>query len=186
MSARESVTKILGEWEAGDAGARERLFPLIYDELRRLAGGFLRRERPNHTLQPTALAHEAVLRLWDQRNAPGRGRQELMGAVAQMMRRVLVDHARRQRSARRGGGRTMVTFVEGVGQASSKEVDLLHLDLAISKLVELDPRQASVVELRVFGGFEVKEVAEILSISEATVKREWRIARAWLYRELYG
>jgi RNA polymerase sigma factor (TIGR02999 family) len=183
---QDSVTAVLMEWAEGDPSARDRLVPLVYDELKRLAGGFLRYERPGHTLQPTALVHEALLRLYDQRKATARSKEQLMALIAQLMRRVLVDHARRRRAQRRNAGSTLITFADELGGAEPGGIDVLDLNLALSKLAEFDPRQAQIVELRVFGGFGVKEVAQIIELSPATIKREWRIAKIWLHRELFG
>lgn len=183
-SSETGIRQFLDEWAAGDESAKERLVPVIYQELRRLAGGFLARERVGHTLQPTALAHEAILRFFDQRRASARTKEELFGLVAQLMRRVLVDHARRKATEKRGGDLTRITLVDDLRGTADDGTDVLELDKSLKRLEAMDPRQARVVELRVFGGFSVKEVAEMLGVSPATVKREWSVARAWLHREL--
>jgi RNA polymerase sigma factor (TIGR02999 family) len=178
------VERLLAEWNDGDESARDRLVPLVYGELRRLAGGFLRRERAGHTLQPTALVNEALLRLFQQRNVPAEGRQQFFGLIAQLMRRVLVDHARKRHAAKRGGPATYVTLDERLEHAATPNLVVLDVDRALGRLEAMDERQARIVELRVFGGFEVDDVATALDISPATVKREWRSALAWLHREL--
>lgn len=179
------VGQLLAEWNDGDESARDRLVPLVYGELRRLAGGFLQRERAGHTLQPTALVNEAFLRFFQQRNVPAEGRQQFFGLIAQLMRRVLVDHARKKNAAKRGGPQTCITLDEQLEHAVSSNLAVLDVDRALEKLEAMDSRQARIVELRVFGGFEVTDVATALEISPATVKREWRSARAWLHRELH-
>jgi RNA polymerase sigma factor (TIGR02999 family) len=182
--ARGEVEALLRRWAAGDDHARDLVFPLVYDELRVLARGYLRRERRDHTLQPTALVHEAFLHFADGGPVPVDCRGRFMALMAQAMRHVLVDHARARRAAKRGGGATRVTFDEAPDDRVASPVDVLALDEVLHRLAALDPRQAEVVELRAFGGFEVREVAEALGVSEATVKREWAIAKAWLHREL--
>ena len=186
MGEPGEVTILLSRWSDGDESAREELIPLVYDELRRLAGGFLKRERQGHTLQPTALVNEALLRLFQQRNAPEQGRAQLFGLLAQLMRRVLVDHARKRAADKRGGQVQRVTLNEEIVGLASVDLDVLDLDRSLKRLAEMDPRQARIVELRVFGGIKVPEVAQILDLSPATIKREWRVAKAWLHRELSG
>lgn len=178
------VTSLLIEWQEGKSAARDQLLAIVYDELRQLARSYLRRESPGHTLQPTALVGEAYLRLVDQRRVSWRSRSHFFGIAAQMMRRVLVDHARSRRAEKRGGDLPRLSLDEALGVSDEKSVDLIALDDALTALAELDPRQGRIVELRFFGGFEVKEVAEILEISPATVKREWAMAKAWLHREI--
>lgn len=182
---RHELTRLLHAWAAGDSGARDRVVPLVYHELRQLAGGFMKRERGDHTLQPTALVHEALLRLFQQRKIPAEGRDRLIALIAQLMRRVLVDHARRRQADKRHAGVTRVTLNEESGGVSRDQPELLDLDRALTRLEQIDPRQARIVELRVFGGFEVQEVGALLEISPATVKRDWTIAKAWLHRELH-
>jgi RNA polymerase sigma factor (TIGR02999 family) len=180
-----NVTQMLREWRAGDAAAGERLLPIVYAELHRRAAAAMRREDDGHTLQATAVVHEAYMRLVDQRGADWQNRSQFYGVAAQMMRRVLIDHAREHLAAKRGGGAKRVTL-SGVDVASDSDeaIEVLALHDALEKLAVLDERQAKVVELRYFGGLSVEETAEALEISAATVKREWATARAWLKREL--
>jgi len=182
----EDVTRLLLAWRDGNDQALARLMPLVYDELRRLAASYMRRERPDHTLQPTALLNEAYLRLVDQARVAWQGRAHFFGIAARMMRRILMDHARQHRAAKRGSGGRKLPLDEAMEEPLRQDVDLLALDEALSRLEELDPRQSRVVELRFFAGLEVTEVAEVLGISPATVKREWAVARAWLHREIAG
>lgn len=184
MSDPSSVTQLLKDWTGGDRAALDRLMPLVYDELRRLAGGYLGRERRDHTLQPTALVHEAFLRLVDQRRIQWQGRAHFLALAATLMRQLLISHARQHRAAKRGGGGPRVTLLEGDLAVEERDVDLLDLDRALAALAVLDPRQARVVELRYFGGMTVEETAEVLEVSPATVKLDWSLARAWLLREL--
>ena len=160
------------------------MVPLVYEELRRQAQRYLRRESPGHTLQTTALVHEAYLRLVDQRTARWQSRAQFFGVAAQLMRRILVDHARSHHAAKRGGSAIQVPLEEETAAAEERDVDLLALDEALTRLAQLDERQAKVVELRYFTGLGIEETAEALGISPATVKREWTMARAWLKREL--
>ena len=185
MSAERSheVTQLLQRLQHGDPRAVDLLIPLLYAELRDLAADYLRGERPDHTLQPTALVHEAYLKLVGQREVHWQGRSHFLGVAAQAMRRILVDHARRHRAAKRYGG-PLVTLDEGMLVEQPTTLDLIALNDALARLAELDPRQAQIVELRFFGGLAIEEVAEVLAISPITVKREWRIARAWFRREL--
>jgi RNA polymerase sigma factor (TIGR02999 family) len=179
------VTGLLLAWRAGDAEAGERLLPAIYDELHRQAARAMRREDGAHTLQATALVHEAYLRLVDQRRVEWRSRAHFFGVAAQMMRRVLVDHARTRLAAKRGGALQRVTLGDvGAGASSDDELDVLALHEALERLAVLDPDQARLVELRYFGGLGIEDTAEALGVSPATVKREWAVARAWLRREL--
>jgi RNA polymerase sigma-70 factor, ECF subfamily len=177
----ESVTVLLQAWNAGDDDAGRRLIPLVYGELRRRAGGYLRRERPGHTLQPTALVHEAYVRLVGLQGQL-RSRSQFFGVASNLMRRILVDHARRRRAAKRGAIR--VALDDAHAAVVDREVDLVRLDDALSELSALDPRQGRVVELRYFGGLTVEEAAEVLGVSVATVKRDWTLARAWLFDRL--
>ena len=179
------VTALLRDWSGGDRDALERLMPLVYQELRRLAASYLRVERPDHTLQPTALVHEAYLRLVDQRGVSWQNRAHFFGIAAQMMRRILVDHARRRQAAKRDATALRVQAMSAEGEeASVRDPELLALDQALCGLESLDARQARIVELRFFGGLTVEETAEVAGVSPATVKREWRTARAWLAREI--
>ena len=184
LSDSKDVTLLLGTWQGADSRALERVLPLIYSELKAMARRSLRRERNDHTLQATALVHEAYLKLADQQRCRWQNRGQLFGVAAQLMRRVLVDHARRKRAGKRDGGNP-VELEEG--QWASRElsrVDLLLLEDALQRLQEIDARQARIVELRYFLGLKVEETAEALGISARTVKREWMSARAWLKREI--
>ncbi|HXY41450.1 MAG TPA: sigma-70 family RNA polymerase sigma factor [Vicinamibacteria bacterium] len=181
------VTRILQEWRAGDATALGRLMPLVYRELHAIARRYLSRERSDHTLQSTALVHEAYLRLVDQRQVDWRCRAHFFGLSARLMRRILVDHARRAARAKRGSGRAKVSLEEAGSVASARmadPVEVLTLDRALRELEAIDARQARVVELRFYGGLTLEETAEALELSPATVKREWAMARAWLYRQV--
>lgn len=179
------VTRLLVDLQRGADGAADQLVPLVYGELHKLAVHYMRAERGDHTLQPTALVHEAYMRLVDQRNASWQNRSHFFGIAAQAMRRILVDHARRKRAGKREGG-DRVTLDESVAEAPQRSVDLIALDDALNKLAALDPRQARVVELRFFGGLDIEQTAESLGISPATVKRDWTFARAFLQREMDG
>lgn len=182
--SRGNVTQLLEQFSAGSPDALSALLPLVYDELRRLASYYLRRERGNHTLQPTALVHEAYLRLVNQRAVHWQNRSHFFGVAAQAMRRILVDYARAHAATKRGSGQDAVALDEASAFVLSPSVDLLALNTALDRLAELDPQQVRVVELRFFVGFSVEETADILEISPATVKREWAMARAWLHREM--
>lgn len=181
----ESVTQFLIDWSAGDQSALDKLMPLVYSELRRLASNYLRRERVDHTLQPTALVNEAYLRLVDQRSAKWQNRAQFFGISAQLMRRILVDHARQHAAAKRGGSvhqRLSITSAEPLAQQPN--VDLLALNEALDELASLDPQQERIVELKFFGGLSIEETAEVMGIGHATVERDWKVARAWLRRKL--
>ena len=185
MSTPAGITQLLIDWSKGDQAALERLMPLVYSELRRLASNYLRRERIGHTLQPTALVNEAYLKLVDQRNARWQNRAQFFGIAAQLMRRILVDHARQNHAAKRGGSekqRLSITSAEGFVKKS--EVDLLALNEALDQLSKIDPQQGRIVELKFFGGLSIEETAEVLGIGHATVERDWKMARAWLRRQL--
>jgi RNA polymerase sigma factor (TIGR02999 family) len=182
----QSVTGLLQAWGEGNSAALDRLLPIVYEELHRQAQRYLRRETPGHTLQTTALVHEAYLRLVDQRQAHWQNRAQFFGIAAQLMRRILVDHARRHQAAKRGGSAIPVSLEEGEVAAAQSDVDLVGLDDALTRLASLDPQQARVVELRYFTGLGIEETAEAIGISPATVKRDWAMARAWLRRELGG
>lgn len=183
---QKAITAALDGVVRGDADAMERLIPVVYQELRRLAAGYLRGERPGHTLQPTALAHEAFLRLVGNPNAEWQGRRHFLGVAARTMRSILVDHARRRRAQKRGGGQAAVALDTGLLVAGNRPVEFDDLDRALEDLARLSERQARVVELRYFGGLTVEEVADLIGVSPVTVKRDWTTARAWLYRELTG
>jgi RNA polymerase sigma factor (TIGR02999 family) len=181
------VTQLLLDWGRGDRSALDRLMPLVYTELRALAERSLRHEPSGHTLQGTALVHEAYLKLVDQRQVRWQDRAHFFAVAAQLMRRILVDHARRHGAAKRGRGRPTLPLEEAeVPAAPTPLIDWLALDEALDRLAALDARQARIVELRFFGGLTIEETAEVLQISQATVKNEWSLARAWLYRELLG
>ncbi len=180
------ITDLLLRWRGGDPASLERLLPLVYDELRRIAARQTRQERPGHTLQPTAVVHEAYLRLVDQSRVSYQNRLHFYGVAAQTMRRVLVDHARRRRRAKRGGGEAHVVLEDSDLVTAQRPVDFLDLDAALDRLQALDAGQAKLVELRYFGGLSVEETAEVLDLSVATVKRHWLSAKVWLLRELGG
>lgn len=176
------VTRLLQAWNEGDAAARDRLIPVVYDELRRRAGAYLRRERRDHTLRPTDLVHETYLRLCEQ-NSAWQNREQFFGVASRLMRRILVDHARARGAAKRGCG-LRVTLVEGLVGAAPSEPDLLDLDAALGELEAVDDRQGRLVELRYFGGLTLEEAAVALGVSRATANREWAMAKAWLFRRL--
>jgi RNA polymerase sigma factor (TIGR02999 family) len=184
MPAQKDVTQLLVDWSGGNQEAMDQLLPLVYDELRRLANHYLAQERPDHTLQPTALVHEAYLRLVETRSRNFRSRAYFFGVASQLMRRVLVDHARKHRAAIRGGGLAKLSLDEAGDLPDGRELDLVALDDALNTLASIDPRQSRIVELRFFGGLSVEETAELLEVSPATIKRDWSWAKAWLYREI--
>ena len=183
--AEPEITNLLVAWGKGDAGAEAKLLPAIYEELHRQASRAMRRENVGHTLQATALVHEAYMRLVDQDRVEWKNRAHFFGIAAQLMRRILVDHARGHLAEKRGGGVIHVTLSDAPNATDrADELDVLALNDALERLAALDPQQARVVELRYFGGMNIEETAEALDISPATVKREWAMARAWLRREL--
>ena len=184
MPSSGDVTTLLDDWSRGDRLALERLLPLVYAELRRIASRQLRHERAGHTLQPTALVHEAYLRLVDQRSVDWRSRAHFFGVAAQVMRRILVDHARRQSAQKRGEGARLVPLEDVADIAAATEIPVLALDRALERLEKLDPDLARIVELRAFGGLTLEEAAHVLKVSPSTATREWRTAKAWLVREL--
>ena len=181
-----AVTELLRAWSDGDDGALERLMPIVEAELRRLARKYMRRERRDHTLQATALFNEAFLRLTGARQLRWQDRAHFLGIAARLMRRVLVDHARARGYEKRGGGLQKVALHEGVAVCPEPALHLLALDRALETLATVDPRKSQVIELRFFGGLTVNETAEVLHVSADTVKRDWRLARLWLLRELEG
>jgi RNA polymerase sigma factor (TIGR02999 family) len=183
-AAAPTITQLLVEWGKGDQAALDRLAPLVYEELRRMARTYLRGERPDHTLQATALVHEAYLRLVDQHSVSWQNRAHFFGIASQMMRRILVNHATARATDKRGGGAQKLALDEAVGLADGREVELTALDEALKELEKLDQRQSRIVELRYFGGLSLEETAEALDLSPATVKREWSTARLWLRRRL--
>ena len=180
----EEVTDLLNDWGNGDQEALNRLMPLVYDELHRLASRYLRHERVGHTLQTTALVHEAYLKLVDQKKANWHNRVQFFAAAAKVMRHVLVDYARSRRAAKRGGDYCRLSLDEAAISSEEKDADLLVLNEALDNLAAIDPQQSRVVELRVFGGLTVEDTAEALGISPRTVKREWSMAKAWLHQQI--
>ena len=184
MSANREVTQLLIDWSNGDREALDAMMPLVYAELRRIAAAYLRRERTDHTLQPTALVHEAYLRLTGQNQVRWQNRAHFFGVAAQMMRRVLVDHARANCRAKRGGSAQKLPFDETMNLYERQDEQIVELDDALARLREIDSRKVDVVELRYFGGMSVEETAEVLGVSANTVMRDWNMAKAWLYQEL--
>jgi len=182
--SRDQITDLLIDWSNGDQAALNRLMPLVYDELRRLASHYVRHERPSHTLQTTALVHEAYLKLVDQKNVKWETRVQFFAATAQVMRHVLVDYARSRKALKRGRDYVRLSIDDAAVSVEENGTDLLSVDEALNKLAAIDAQQSRVVELRVFGGLTVEETAEALAISPRTVKREWSMAKAWLHREL--
>jgi len=179
----EDITRLLRDWSSGDAHAREAVARAVYRELLQLARAYMRRERPDHTLQATALVHEAYLRLVDQR-AGWKSRSHFFAIAASMMRRILVDHAKENRASKRGGGLPKASLDEALTVSESQPIDLVALNDALSELEKIDPQRSQIVELRFFGGLSNEESAEVLGISPATVQRQWAGARAWLYRQI--
>ena len=180
----EGITQLLEKWSKGDEKALDQLMPLVYDELHRIAESYLRRERREHTLQPTALVNELFLKFFDQNSMSWQNRAQFFGVAAQIMRRILVDHARAHHSAKRGGDRLAVSLKDIAAFGAQPDADLLALHDVLNQLEELDPVQGRIVELRFFGGLTIRETAEVMQISHATVEREWRTAKAFLKREL--
>jgi len=180
----KDITRILKDWEAGDADAPARLMPLVYEELRRLARNYLARERSDHTLQPTALVHEAYLRLVDETDVSWKNSAHFYGMAARLMRRILVDHARTHNAAKRGGLQTKLSLNELRDLQGESEVELVALDGALENFGQLYARKSQVVELKFFGGLDTKEISEVLKVSEKTVLRDWNFAKLWLCREL--
>ena len=183
-SQSSRVTQLLEKFEPGDRHAGEQLFADVYTELRALAARYLHRERKSHTLQPTALVHEAYLKLVGQTRVDWQGRAHFLAFAAQAMRQILVDHARRHRAEKRGGDRHRIALDDNLVIESNRDVDLLALEDALIKLTKLDPRQAQMIELRFFGGLSIVEVAKVIGKSKRSVEREWTMVRAWLRREL--
>ena len=186
MSSSSSypVTELLARWSNGDVSARDALVPLVYDELRRIARRCLAGQRSDHTLQPTALVHEAYLRLARRDSLDWRDRVHFFAMAAQMMRQILVDHARKQAAAKRGGNAITLVIDEALVASKESNLDVLALDAAMTKLASLDPRQCQIVELRFFGGLSIEETAQVVNISPATTKREWATARLWLHQAM--
>ena len=184
-SSRSSrVTQLLEKFEPGDRETTEQLFADVYTELRAIAAGYLRRERKNHTLRPTALVHEVYLKLVDQTRVGWRSQAHFLAIAAQAMRRILVDHARRRAATKRGGNRHRIALDDNLAIESNRDEDVLELEAALTKLTKLDRRQAHMIELRFFGGLSIAEVAKVTRISKRSVEREWTMVRAWLRREL--
>jgi RNA polymerase sigma-70 factor (ECF subfamily) len=179
-----AITELLVQARGGSQAALDRVTPLLYAELRRIAGRYLRQERPGQTLQPTALVHEAYMRLLKDADLSFQNRAHFLAIAAQSMREILVEHARARAASKRGGKRARVTLEDALAVAAPRDTDVLALEEALERLAALDPKQARVVELRFYGGLTVEETAEAIGVSPATVKREWSVARAWLYREL--
>jgi len=184
-SSNEQVTELLRRWSGGDLAAREALIPIVYNELRRLARHFLAGQRPGHTLQSTALVHEAYLRLAGRKDVHWNDRAHFFTVAAQLMRRILVDHARKRKSSKRNAKNLTLLVEESVAAPSRRqEVDLILLDDALNSLAEMNQRHAQIVELRFFGGLSIEDTSRVLEMSPATVKRDWATARAWLFAEL--
>ena len=186
MSSQPNITELLVGYGRGDKEALDQLMPIVYDELRRQAARYLRREQAGHTLQTTALIHEAYVRLVDQRNVQWQNRAHFFGIAAQLMRRILVDHARSKKRAKRGGSDVRVSLNEATVAVQGQNLDVVAVDEALQRLAKIDEQQSRVVELRFFSGLTVEETAEVMGISAATVKRDWSMAKAWLHRELTG
>jgi RNA polymerase sigma factor (TIGR02999 family) len=184
MASSHDVTALLADWSRGDRTALDQLLPIVYAELRRIATRQLRMERLGHTLQPTALVHEVYLRIVDQRQVDWQDRAHFFGVAAQVMRRILVDHARRHRASKRGEGVQFVSFDDAREAPASNEIPVLALDHALDRLQKIDPELARIVEMRAFGGLTIEEIAHVLKVSPSTAKRDWRTAKAWLTREL--
>ncbi|HVF51142.1 MAG TPA: sigma-70 family RNA polymerase sigma factor [Pyrinomonadaceae bacterium] len=182
----KDVTQLLLDWSSGKREAMDDLLPLVYKELRQLADRYLRRERSDHTLQATALVHEAYLKLIDQRNVQWQNRAHFFGVAAQAMRRILVDHARNHQAAKRGSGGQKISLDEGLMVTDERAHELVALDDALNELAGFDEQKGRIVELRFFGGLTIEETAEVLGIGTATVIREWRMAKAWLYQSISG
>jgi RNA polymerase sigma factor (TIGR02999 family) len=182
--SQKSITQLLEEWRDGDETALDRLVPLVYEELRRLAHQYMRRERPGHTLQTTALVNEAYLRLVDHRGMRWQNRAHFYAVAAQAMRRILIDHARSRKYLKRGGDVKMIQLEEAATVVQKQAADLIALDDALSELAAIDPRKSKIVEMRYFGGMSVEETAEALDVSPVTVMRDWSTAKAWLLRAL--
>ncbi len=180
------ITQLLEDWSNGNQAALDKLYPLVHDELRRMARRYMNRERKDHTLQTTALINEAYLRLVQQRHVHWQNRAHFFAISAQIMRRILIDHARRYNYAKRGAGAQKISLDETAVAARDRATELLSLDEALHRLAEIDPRRSRVVELRFFGGLDNDEIAVVLKISPNTVTRDWNLARAWLYQELSG
>lgn len=183
-STQQNITAKLRDWNRGNRSAAEELMPLVYDELRKVAANYLRKERSDHTLQPTALVNEAYLKLVDISSVEWQDRAHFFAVSSNVMRRILVDYARAQATDKRGGAAQKVELQDAIGFSRENEVDLLALNDALEKLTELDARQSRIVEMRFFGGLSVEETAEVLKVSTRTIKREWAMAKAWLFQQM--
>jgi RNA polymerase sigma factor (TIGR02999 family) len=183
-SSQHSLTRLLQDWSNGDKGALDKLLPIVYEELRRRAARYLQRERPDHTLQPTALINEAYLRLIDQTNVRWQNRAHFFAIAASLMRRILVDHARKGHAAKRGGHDVKLQVEEALVASKERDVNLVVLDEALTRFAEIDQRKTQVVELKFFSGLTTEETAEVLGVSPATVRHDWSLAKAWLRREI--
>jgi RNA polymerase sigma factor (TIGR02999 family) len=186
MTSSQEVTRLLKEWANGAQSALDALTPLVYEELRRLAASYMRSESPGHTLQPTALVHEAFLRMLARKAPDCQNRSQFYGLAAHLMRQILIDHARTGLAVKRGGRHVHLNLDGDLVASRERDADLLALDDALERLAAIDPRKARVVEMRFFGGLSVQESAEVLRVSEVTVRRDWQFARTWLLRELSG
>jgi RNA polymerase sigma factor (TIGR02999 family) len=180
----QHVTQLLNDWSGGDQSARDKLMPLVYDELHRLAHRYMKRESPGHTLQTSALVNEAFVKLVDQRNVHWQNRAHFFGIAAQMMRRILVDYARSRSTAKRGGGAAQISLDESLIVSNERNAEIVNVHEALERLAEFDARKSQIVELRFFGGLSIEETAEVLGVSPGTVMRDWTLAKAWLHREL--
>lgn len=183
-ASKGEVTELLQKWSGGDAVAFEKLLPLVYDELHRMAGGFLKHERGSHTLQPTALVHELYLRMVDQDRSRWEDRKHFFSVAAKMMRRILVDHARKHLAEKRGSGLARLPIEDALDHPAPTSSVVLEIDAALTRFAEIDPERSHIVELRYFGGMDLAEIADLLQVSRTTVKRHWTVARMWLHREL--
>lgn len=186
MAGPPNVTQLLIDWRNGSKAALDAMTPLLYEELRRLARHFLSAERADHTLQPTALVHEAYIRLVDQRAVDWKNRAQFLGLAASMMRRILINHAEAHKAAKRQGSACVLPLDQAAGVSVNPQVDVLELNRSLEALTRIDPRQGQVVELRYFGGLSIEETAEVMGISPATVKREWGTAKLWLMQQMEG
>ena len=184
MLAPQEFTQLLVNWRNGDKSALDEMTPVLYEELRRIARRLLSAERPDHTLQPTALVHEAYMRLIVQRSVDWRNRAHFLGIAATMMRRILINHAKAHQAAKREGFAAAISLQDALGVFTNPQVDLLDLDHSLDRLTELDPQQGKVVELRYFGGLSIEETAEVLGISLSTTKNHWLFARTWIFHEI--
>jgi RNA polymerase sigma-70 factor (ECF subfamily) len=182
----EDLTRLLKDWSNGNKSALDKLLPVVYGELRRLAGQYLRRERADHTLQATDLVHEAYVRLIDQQRVAWQNRAHFYGVAAQLMRRILVDHARRHLSKKRGGAQQKLSLDEAIEVPEKSHRDIVALDEALTRLAATDERKSRVVELKFFGGLSIEETAKVLAVAPATILRDWSFAKAWLLREMKG